>query len=89
MNDINPSAMKDIVDLIYPEDIQVICLNGVKIEVKEELNGIVQCEMDNFATNIETIRAIWRIYMLKKVTILTFLSKQRKNAKHFSADFIS
>ena len=69
--------------------VTLVLKRGVKIEVKEALNGKVQCEMDNFATNIETIRAIWRIYMLKKVTILTFLSKQRKNAKHFSADFIS
>ena len=67
MNDINPGAMKEIRDSIDHEKIQVLCLNGVKIDVKEELHGSVQCKMDNFATNLKTIRAIWRIFMLKKV----------------------
>ena len=67
MNDINPGAMKEIRDSIDHEKIQVLCLNGVKIDVKEELHGSVQCKMDNFATNLRTIRAIWRIFMLKKV----------------------
>ena len=68
MNDINPGAMKEIRDSIDHEKIQVLCLNGVKIDVKEELHGSVQCKMDNFATNLRTIRAIWRIFMLKKVS---------------------
>ena len=67
MNDINSAAMKEIVTSIDFEKIQILCLNGVKIDVKEELKGVVQCKMDNFATNLETIRAIWRIVMLKKV----------------------
>ena len=72
MNDINPTAMKEIIASIDLEKIQILCLNGAKIEVKEELNGVVQCQMDNFATNLETVKAIWRIVMLKKV---------RKNAR--------